>query len=135
MVLTAPYIAKQKKFFLDEKNAKITKQSHAYRGFASTYNFKILDSFNPELQLKDTESGIKNKLVNLLSELRGFKFLTILVAEFKKIENDDETKYSTFPSNSKAETSINEMMIYSNQFILQIYQTYKHYLERFWLDY
>ena len=40
-----------------------------------------------ELQLKDTESVIKNKLKTLLSELRGFKFLPALVVVFKKIEN------------------------------------------------
>ena len=31
-----------------------------------------------------------------------------LVLEFKKVENEDETKYSMFYSNSKAETIINE---------------------------
>ena len=31
------------------------------------YNIEILDSFNPELQLKDTESAIKSKLVELLT--------------------------------------------------------------------
>ena len=31
------------------KNAKITKQSPAYKSYASTYNFEILNSFNPEL--------------------------------------------------------------------------------------
>ena len=55
---------------MNEKNVKITKQSHASRGYASTYNVETLNSFNLELQLKDTESIIKNKLINLLSELR-----------------------------------------------------------------
>ena len=32
-----------------------------------------INSFNPELKLKDTESAIKHKLIDLLSELRGFK--------------------------------------------------------------
>ena len=40
------------KMFLKEKNIKITKQEHAFKGFASTYNVEILNSFNPELQLK-----------------------------------------------------------------------------------
>ena len=40
--------------------------------------------------------------------MRGFKFVTTLVLEFKKIENDDETKYTTIYSNSKAETIINK---------------------------
>ena len=46
--------------------------------------------------------------MNLQSELRGFKFVAKVVLEFKKIENDDEAKYSTFYSNLKAETIINE---------------------------
>ena len=68
----------------------------------------MLNSFHPQLKLKDTESAIKNKLKNFLSELRGFKFVTTLVLEFKKIEKDNETKYSTFYSNSKAKPVINE---------------------------
>ena len=37
------------------------KRSHAYKGYASN-NVDILNSFNPELQLKDTESASRNKL-------------------------------------------------------------------------
>ena len=55
------------------KKAKITKQSYAYKGCANTYNFEMFNSFNPELQVKDTESVIRNK------EPKDFKFVTILV--------------------------------------------------------
>ena len=65
------------------ENAKITKRSRAYEVDASTYNVEILKSFDSELQLKGTESTIKNKLKDLLSELRDFKFVTILVLELK----------------------------------------------------
>ena len=51
---------------------------------------KFLDSFNPKLQLKDTESSIKNKLTDLLAELRGLKFVATLVLEFKKIQSNDK---------------------------------------------
>ena len=64
-----------------------------------------MNCFNPELQLKNTESAIKNELIDLLSKLRGFKFVTVL--EFTKIENHNETKYTTFCSDSKAEAIIN----------------------------
>ena len=57
---------------------------------------EILNSFNPELKLKDTYSAIKNKLKKLLIELRGFKFLTGLVLESIQIENDDKWEYDTF---------------------------------------
>ena len=53
---------------------------------------EILNSFNPELQHKDIESAIKNKLKKLLTELRGFKFETTLVLVFKNIESDDKTQ-------------------------------------------
>ena len=37
-----------------------------FKDYASTFNTKILIFFNPELQLEDTESVIKNKLIDLL---------------------------------------------------------------------
>ena len=48
--------------FLNEKTEKITKRAHAFKGYASSYNVEVLNSFDPELQLKYTESTIKNKL-------------------------------------------------------------------------
>ena len=67
-----------------------------------------MNSFNPELQLKDTEPAIKSKLIGLLTQLRGFKFVTTLVLVFKKIKSKDKTKYDNFYSSSKAEIIINE---------------------------
>ena len=40
----------------------------------------------------------------------GFKFMTILVLELKKIQYDDKALYCTFYSNSKAEKIINESL-------------------------
>ena len=91
----------------NEKNVKITKREHAFKSYASTYNVEILNSFNPELQLKDTESAIKSKLIELLTQLKGFKFvITVLV--FKKIESEDKTKHDNFYSSSKADIITNE---------------------------
>ena len=67
-----------------KKNVNIIKQSHAYRGYASKYNVEALNYFNHELQLKDSESVIKNKSIDLLLQLRGFGFVTTLVLLFKK---------------------------------------------------
>ena len=55
------------------------------------YNIEILNIFDPELQLKDTESAIKNKLKELLSKFKKFKVQTVLVLGYKK-RND--RKYS-----------------------------------------
>ena len=56
------------------------------RGCACTYNVEISNSFNPKLQLKDTKSTIKNQLIELLTQLKGFNFVTTLVLVFKKIK-------------------------------------------------
>ena len=69
-------IQKRSENFLNEKKLKIAKQAHAFKGYASANNAEILNSFNPELQVKDTEFAIKNELTKSLSELRAFKFAT-----------------------------------------------------------
>ena len=81
-------IQKKSKNFLNKKNLKITKRAHACKGFASSYNVEILNSFNHELQLKDTESATTSKLIDLLTQLKGFKFMTTLGLVFKKIESE-----------------------------------------------
>ena len=102
------YGEEKSKHFLNEKTVKITKRSHALKGNASSYNVEILNFFNPILQLKDAESAIKNNLIDLLTELKGLKFVTTLRLVFKKIQNDDKTLYPTFYFNWKTGTIINE---------------------------
>ena len=43
------------------------------KGYASTYNVEILNSFNTELQFKDIEYAIRSKLTDLLTELNGIQ--------------------------------------------------------------
>ena len=59
-------------------------------------NSEILNSFNVELQLTDTEFAITINLMVLLSELKNFKFMKTIIFDLKILENDDKTKYSTF---------------------------------------
>ena len=72
-----------------------------------------MHSFNPELQLKDTEIALRNKLINILTEYEGFKFVMTLVSEFKKIENDNKTKLLMKVT----------LMMYLNQSIVLLNQT------------
>ena len=95
--------------FFKRKNVKRTKRKHAFKGFSSTYNVEIFNSFNPELQLKNTDSAIKSKLVELSTQLKGFRFMTTLV--FNKTESEDKTKSDNFYSSWKAEIIINESNI------------------------
>ena len=64
-----------------------------------------MNSFNPELKIKDNESTIKNKLKKSLSELRGFKFVTTLALVIKKIEIEQKKNKIL---HSKTETIINK---------------------------
>ena len=93
---------------MNEKNVKRAKRAHAFKGYASSYNAKISTFFNPELELKDAESANKSKLIELLTQLKGFKSVTTLVLVFKKLQIKDKTKYDNFYSSSKAEIIINE---------------------------
>ena len=62
-----------------------------------------MNSFNSELQLKNAESTIKDKLKDLISELRWFKFVAKLVIGFKRQKVMMQKNID-----SKAETIINE---------------------------
>ena len=46
----------KREIVLYKKNVKITKQAHAFKGYTTDNNVVILNSFNVELQLKDSES-------------------------------------------------------------------------------
>ena len=54
---------------------------------------RFLNIFDSELQLINTKPIIKNKLKELLSELKKFKVQTILFLDYKK-RNDLEIFYS-----------------------------------------
>ena len=54
-------------------------------------NFLIL-----KCNFKYTESAIRNTLIDLLSELRGFKLVKTLAVEFKKIEDDEKNNRNSF---------------------------------------
>ena len=55
------------KRFLNQKNAKITKRVHSYKVYPSTYSVEILNYFNLELQLKDTQSEKKSYYIYYLN--------------------------------------------------------------------
>ena len=50
---------KSEKYLIKKKKVKISKRERSFEGFTSTYNFEILNSFNTELQLKDTEFAVE----------------------------------------------------------------------------
>ena len=88
-----------------------------------------MNSFNPELQLKDIESAIRNKLKDLLNKLKEFRFMATLVLEFKKKkEVTTKTRYRHFthPQRLKQLLMRATLVIYLNQSIVRLYQTNKN---------
>ena len=55
---------KKKVKFFERKECKNNKTITAFKGYASFCNVEILNCFNPERQLEDSESAIKNKLTD-----------------------------------------------------------------------
>ena len=65
-----------------EKYAKIM-QSNSCDKYVRHYDIEILNLFDLELQLIKTKPMIKNKLKELLNQLKKFKVQTILVLGYK----------------------------------------------------
>ena len=77
-------------------------------------------------------------IVEVLTQLKGVKFVTTLVLVFKKIERDYKTKYYTFYSHSKPETITNESDIddvFQSTYTTIISNIQKIFRKRFRLDY
>ena len=99
---------------------------HAFKGYPTAYNVEVLNSFRPELQLKDTESAIRNGLIDLLIEFKSFKFVATLVLVFKKMESEQQKQLLMKVT----------LMMYLNQSITQFYQIYNFFFwKRFRLNY
>ena len=71
--------------FLSKQIVKIKIRVHACKCYASYYNVDIWNSLNPELQVKDTESAFNSNLIDLLTQIKGCKFVTTLVLVLKKV--------------------------------------------------
>ena len=69
-----------------EKYAELM-QSNSSDKYVYRFNIEILNLFDPELQLINTKPMIKNKLKELLSDLKKFKVQKILVSDYKKRNN------------------------------------------------
>ena len=93
---------KKVKNFLNKQILKIKIRVHACKCYASYYNVDIWNSLNPELQVKGTESAFNKNLIELLTQIKSFKFVTTLVLVLKKVKRDDKTKHDSFYTHTKA---------------------------------
>ena len=111
-----------------EKYAEIM-QSNSYCNCVHCYNIEILNLFDPELQLINTKPMVKNKLKELLSELKKFKVQATLVLEYKK-----RSDCKIFHSSTKliaSNSDIDESFISMHQSIIT---KIKNYASEGWID-
>ena len=119
--------SKKRQIFFDKTNSiksvKRAKRSHVYKVYASTYNADISYTFNPELQLRNTESAMKNRLRGLLTELKGFNKVTTLKVMTKQ-------KIAPFILSQRQKQLLMRviLMMYLNQSLARLYQTRKNHL-------
>ena len=69
-------------FLTTPDKVKIYVQSNSPNNCIHHYNVEILNIFDPEVQLINTKPMIKNKLTELLSELKKFKVQEVLVLDY-----------------------------------------------------
>ena len=103
------------------------KQSHVCKNQASTCSAVTLNTFNLKPPLKDAEYANKNKLIYLLPKLKSFTFAT-LVLEFKKCKVMMKHYIESFIGTHKQKQLLMKvtLIIYFNQSIVLLYQTYKN---------
>ena len=96
--------------------------------YVHRYNIEILNLFDSELQLISAKTIIKNKLKELLSELKKFTVQTILFLEYQKRNNR-----RIFHSNAKliaSDSDIDEAFKSKHQSIMS---TMKNYAGEDWI--
>ena len=86
------------------------------------YNVKVLNLFDPELQMINTKLVIKNKLKALLNELKKFKVQRVLVLKYKK-RNDHKIFHSSTKVTAKY-LDINKAFVSMHQNIITKIKNY-----------
>ena len=92
------------------------------------YNIQVLNIFGSELQLINTKPMIKNKLKELLSEVKKFKVQKILILEYKK-KNHHKIFHSSVKLNASDSDNDEEFISIHQSIMARI----KNYADKDWI--
>ena len=87
-----------------------TQKAQALAGYTKSYEISLIERQDPVIQLLYTRSVIKNNLLKILTEMKGFKFNEVLRITFEKQEGDEPIEKTAYFS-GKPQTVTNEMEI------------------------
>ena len=87
----------------------VIKTDPAFKGYAMSYKFEIVEKKHPILQLEASNLSIKNLISDLLNELKGFKYPITLEVLLKKYKHNGEIGLRPDYFNSVTKTVTNNI--------------------------
>ena len=75
-------------------SARISRKQYAFRNYAGTYEFEVMDSKSLDDSLFSAKASIKDFFKDLVEEKRGFKYILSTRVTFQKWNNATNTYYS-----------------------------------------
>ena len=88
----------------------IKQTDKALKGFVKSYEIDIRNKRDPLVQMQNTRKGAENRVITLLNEMKGLKYVETLKVTFEKISADVIVEKSAY-FNSASQTIINQMEI------------------------
>ena len=90
---------------------KIEQKKRALKGFVKSYEISIKNSKDPLAQLQNTRKAVANHLENILTSMKGAKFVETLRVTFEKQTGREERIIKTAYFNSQPQTITNNSQI------------------------
>ena len=82
----------------------VIKTNQAFREYAMSYKYKIIERKDPIAQLEASKSSIKDLFSDLLNETKGFKYQITLKVLLKKYKANGEIEFDPVYFNSVTKT-------------------------------
>ena len=103
---------------------KIEQTDKALKGYTKSYEISIKNNKDPLAQMQNTRKAIEHRVITLLNEMKGFKYVETLKVTFEK-NSGNEIVIKTAHFNSTVQTiinhtEINESLQMSKQNILNL---------------
>ena len=89
---------------------KIEQTDKALKGYTKSYTISIKNNKDPLAQMQNTRKAIEHRVITLLNEMKGLKYVETLKVTFSKMSGDEIVKKSAY-FNSTPQTIINQMEI------------------------